>query len=159
MSDDTNLFGNGAFVGVNTNYSAQHQKTVFMLERGYDRFNMISDRTESNSLVHFLGIYKVKLTLNPSVTLTLRSYQKFTDVLAAVSSMLSTSLIVIAIFMNHYNSVQGKNNMIQSLYTHEGINKIKNFSIDLNETMKTRLLNKNVFFEINLGFKKEKKNF
>ena len=143
MSDDTNLFGNGAFVGVNTNYSAQHQKTVFMLERGFDRFNMISDRTSINS----------------QVTLTLRSYQKFTDVLAAVSSMLSTSLIVIAIFMNHYNSVQGKNNMIQSLYTHEGINKIKNFSIDLNETMKKRLLNKNVFFVINLGFKKEKKKF
>ena len=52
--------------------------------------------------------------------------------------------------MNHYNIVQGKNNMVKSMYTNEGIQNIKSFSVDLNETMNENLDIKNVSFCINL---------
>ena len=144
MMDDRNLFGNGDFVGVNTTYSNQPNETVFKIDKGYDIFNLNFNRSVTTD-DDYLSLFKIKFNLSSSMTVIFRSYPKFTEVLAGVSSMLSTGLIVLSIFMNNYNSIQGKNNMVKSLYTNEGLQNIKNFSVDLNETMKELLTNKNVF--------------
>ena len=136
MQDDNHLFGVGAFERLDTNYSDQPNKTVFTMKKGSDRSILISNRSQpvsANGNHPQLYLYNIKLKLDPTMTTTLRSYQKFTDVLAGVSSLLSTGMIFLSIFMNHYNTVQGKNNMVQSLYTNEGMHNIKSFSIDLNE--------------------------
>ena len=149
MKDDNNLLGGGTFTWLNTSLSIQPNFTVFKIEKGSDSLSIISNRTypiKDNNNRPELNLCSIRLILNPSMTIKRRSYQKFNEILAAVSSMISTGLLFLSIIMNHYNTAQGKNKMIKSLYRNEGIQNIKSFSIDLNETINNALINKFVIF-------------
>ncbi len=138
MADDNNLFGNGEFTGVDSDYSDQDNGTIFITSPGYNYFVNIKNRSQpiiSNNNQPLLSLCRMRLMLNPTMTITLRSYPKFTNFLAGLTSILSSGLMVIAIFMVHFNSVQGFNEMVESLYSHESIKNINVFNRDLKDTI------------------------
>ena len=69
------------------------------------------------------------------MTITFRSYIKFTDFLAGVSSVVSSVLVIIACVMVKYNSIRGMNNMIKILYSTQEINHIKLLTNDLKNSI------------------------
>ena len=151
MADDYNLFGNGDFTGVQSDYSDQLNETIFLPTPGYNYFTHIKNRSEpivSQNNNKVLSLCRLRMMLNPMMTITMRSYPKFTDFLAGLTSILSTGLMVIAIVIVHFNSVQGFNEMVESLYSHESIKNFRIFNKDLKETINNHKLNSNlkVFF-------------
>ena len=75
---------------------------------------------------------------------TLRSYQKFSSFLAGVTAILSNALIIFSIIMIQYNSIQGNNNIIQSLYNFESVKNMKHFSNDLKDIINRQNMDLNV---------------
>ena len=69
------------------------------------------------------------------MTITVRSYIKFTDFLAGVSSVVSSVLVIIACVMVKYNKIRGMNNMIKNLYSTQEINHIKLLTNDLKNSI------------------------
>ena len=139
MADDNNLFSKGDFIGVESDYSDQKDNTIFLCNSAYNLFSNIRNRSEiiqSNNNQPLLSLMKLRLFLNPMKTITLRTYPKFTDFLAGLLSILSTGLMCVAIFMVHFNSIQGFNQMVQSLYTIESIKNMRRFTKDIKETIK-----------------------
>ncbi len=138
MADDNNLFGNGDFTGVDSDYSDQENGTIFITSPGYNYFVNLKNRSQpiiSNRNQPLLSLCRIRLMLNPTMTITFRSYPKFTDFLAGLTSILSSGLMLIAIFMVHFNSVQGFNEMVESLYSHESLKNINIFNRDLKDTI------------------------
>jgi hypothetical protein len=138
MADDNNLFGNGDFTSVKSDYSDQLNDTIFLPTPGYNYFSQIKNRSEPVSELnnnHILSLCKFRMMLNPMLTITMRSYPKFTDFMAGLTSILSSGLMIIAIFMVHFNSVQGFNEMVESMYSFESIKNIRVFNKDLKEVI------------------------
>ena len=138
MADDNNLFGVGNFAPVNSEYSDQVNQTIFLPQRSADFFSDITNRTSpiaSNNNNPVLSVYKVRFLLNPIYKKTLRSFPKFTDFFAGLSSILSSGLMFLAIFMIKYSNIQGKNGMLQDLYSYESVKNMLLFQNDINDTI------------------------
>ena len=138
MADDNNLFGNGDFDPVASEYSDQVNETIFLPKRSADFFSEITNRTSpilSNNNNPELSVLKIRFLINPLYRLTLRSFPKFTDFLAGLSSLLSSGLMVLAIFMVKYSNNQGNNDMLQGLYSYDSVKNMLLFQNDINDTI------------------------
>jgi len=108
----------------------------FIPTPGYNYLTFVKNRSDliiSNGEQPVLSFCRLKMILSPVKTITLRSYPKFTEFFAALTSIISTGLMVIAIFMVHFNSVEGFNKMVESFYTHDSIKNISLFNRDLKD--------------------------
>ena len=137
-----------------SDYSSQPNNTVFEISRNTDTISYIADRT-IHSLNQF-NIYKFRIFLNPMMNKLLRSYPKFTAFLAGVTAILSNIFLILTIIMIPYNSIQGTNNMIKSMYTFESVKNMKDFNVDLKEVISKQISNllKNVYFFYKKGQKR-----
>ena len=135
--DDDKMFQNTKFYPVKTNISNQQNGTIFPISIKSNRFDNYFNRTEKTILALFRG----SIYLNPELKQTLRSYRKFAAFLAEVTSILSNILMIFAIIMMKYNSVQGKNNMILSLFSNKSIKNLKLFKDDLKPIFEERKTN------------------
>ena len=142
LADDINFLTGVKFTETNNSFSDQPNNTIFQISRNYDLVSYIYDRTitSSNQFV----IYKLKLNLNPMLVKTLRSYQKFSSFLAGVTAILSNALLIFAIIMIQYNSIQGNNNIIQSMYNFESVKNMEYFSKDLKEIINRQNVDSNM---------------
>ena len=147
MLDDTNYFTGVKYEADVSSFSSQPNNTVFQITRNTDRFSYVSDRTKYS--YNQYNIYKLKIYLNPKKNKLLRSYQKFTAFLAGVTAILSNVLLIFALVMIQYNSIQGTNNMIKSMFTFESIKNMKYFNIDLKEVLKKQNSSLNVNLILN----------
>ena len=131
--DDDNIFGNIKYSPIKTNSSTQPNSTTFKISYTSNQIGIYDNRTQNlkfNNYEPFLNFFKIRILLNPNVKLTYRSYKKFASFLAEVTSILSNLLMICSIIMIKYNSIQGKNNMIMSLFTHNSIKNLKSFKDD-----------------------------
>ena len=131
--DDDNIFGNIKYSPIKTNSSTQPNSTTFQISFTSNQIGIYDNRTQNlkfNNYEPFLNFFKIRILLNPNVKLTYRSYKKFASFLAEVTSILSNLLMIYSIIMIKYNSIQGKNNMIMSLFTHNSIKNLKSFKDD-----------------------------
>jgi hypothetical protein len=136
MADDNDLIRKGEFNGIISPYSNQPNQTIFLPSPGYNYISMIKNRSDimiSNDNKPLLSLCNIKMILSPVKTITMRSYTKFTDFFAGLTSIMSTVLMAIAIFMVHFNSVEGFNEMVESFYSHDSIKNISFFNRDLKE--------------------------
>ena len=142
--DDDKMFENTKFYPVKTNISNQKNGTIFPISITTARFDNYLNRTEKNKFSlgePILGLFRGNIYLNPILKQTLRGYKKFASFLAEVTSILSNLLMIFTIIMMKYNSVQGKNNMILSLFTHKSIKNLKLLKDDLKPIFEERKTN------------------
>jgi hypothetical protein len=132
--DDRNYFGNSAYEPVEYGFSNQREYTLFQISKKTDVSVQIPDRL--SSLI--LELYKVKLNLNRSVNRCYRSYTKFTEFFAEVSAVLSNLLVFFAVIMIEYNSLQGTNDMIVTLFNNEKLLNMNLFTKDLKKKIKNK---------------------
>ncbi len=136
MANDNDLLRKGEFDSVQSPYSNQPNQTIFLPSPGYNYISMIKNRSDimiSNDNKPLLSLCNIKMILSPVKTITMRSYTKFTDFFAGLTSIMSTVLMAITIFMVHLNSVEGFNEMVESFYSHDSIKNISFFNRDLKE--------------------------
>ena len=135
MLDDNNPIGNSVYSVTRSKISSnQVNGTVFPISIRTNRFDNYLNRTEKPLWANgrpVLAISRAMIYLNPILVQTQRNYKKFASFLAEITSILSNLLMIFAIILMKYNSVQGMNNMILSLYTHESIQNLKFFKDDL----------------------------
>ena len=142
--DDDKMFQNTKFYPVKTNISNQQNGTIFPITIKTARFDHYLNRTEKTIFYkgkNITALFRGMIYLNPELKQTLRSYRKFPAFLAEVTSILSNLLMIFAIIMIKYNSVQGKNNMILSLFTHKSIKNLKLLKDDLKPIFEERKTN------------------
>ena len=133
IHDDDNIFGSVKFTPINTKKSSQKNSTIFQTSIKSSQFGIFENRTQNlyfNNNKPFLNFFKIRIQLNPALKITYRSYKKFATFLADVTSILSNLLMICAIIMIRYNSIQGKNNMIMSMFSHKSIKNLKSFKDD-----------------------------
>ena len=133
--------------------STQPNSTIFQTSIKSSQFGIYENRTQYltfNNNKPFLNFFKIRILLNPDLKRTFRSFKKFATFLAEVTSILSNLLMICAIIMIRYNSIQGNNNMIMSIFSHNSIKNLKLFKDDF----------KPIFEERNkyISFHQEKKN-
>jgi len=67
------------------------------------------------------------MSLEDEITLTLRSFQKFNDFLAATGAMISNLLLIFVIFMTYVNKIKGKNILMTSMYSYDILSNLQEF--------------------------------
>ena len=133
--DDKEVFGSQNYAPLDSN-SSQMNGTIFSLSMRSNLFGIYTNRSEPMSFQNkkpFLNFYKIKMILNSKMHYTERSYKKFDSFLAEVTSILSNMLIIFAIIMINYNSIQGKNSIIKTMYTYKSLNNMKEFNKDFKD--------------------------
>jgi hypothetical protein len=131
--DDDNIFGNTQFNPIQTNVSNNSNGTIYHISVKTNRFDNHFNRTQPVEFLNYqpyLNLQKVMIYLNPIKRQTYRRYKKFATFLAEVSSVLSNCFMFFAVVMIRYNSVQGKNNMILSMFPKKLIENLKFFKRD-----------------------------
>ena len=98
---------------------------------GFDNHFNRTQPVEFLNYKPYLNLEKIMIYLNPIKRQTYRRYKKFATFLAEVSSVLSNGFMLFAVVMIRYNSVQGKNNMILSMFPKKLIENLKFFKKDL----------------------------
>jgi len=67
------------------------------------------------------------MSLQDEITLTLRSFQKFSDFLAATGAIISNLLLIFVICMTYVNKIKGKNILMTSMYSYDILNNLQEF--------------------------------
>ena len=137
MLDDDNMFSQPFFSPIITNSSNHTNGTIFQTSVLRNDFSFINDRTLyslNNTKEPEMNLVKIRIYLNHIMRLTFRSYKKFSILIAEITSILSNILLIITIIMIRYNSVQGMNNMIMSIFSNESIKNLKLFKQDFTKT-------------------------
>ena len=104
---------------------------ISVKSNGFDNHFNRTQPVEFLNYQPYLNLQKVMIYLNPIKRQTYRRYKKFATFLAEVSSVLSNGFMLFAVVMIRYNSVQGKNNMILSMFPKKLIENLKFFKKDL----------------------------
>ena len=144
MLDNNNFLESSILKSVDTNVSDFANKTIFQTSIKSTQLGIYNNRIDKlafNLNFPFLNFFKIKICLNPIMRQTLRNYKKFDTFLAEVTSILSNILMVFALIMIRYNSVQGKNNMIMSMFTNKSLDNLKLFRDDFKTIFEDKCIN------------------
>ena len=133
MLDDDNIFGATSYNPFKSLFPDQPNKTIYQVAIKTTRFDTYFDRRlniQFNDNKPYLNLYKLMICLNQNLKQTMRSYKKFSVFLAEITSILSNLFMILALIMIKYNEIQGKNNMILSMFSYDSIENLKSFKED-----------------------------
>ena len=158
IHDDDGLLGSKSYEPVKSDSSKQPNGTIFTTTIKTSQNAIYNNRSENlnfNDNKPFLNFFNVNIYLNTILGMTLRSFKKFPTFLAETTTILSNFLMIITILMLKYNSIQGKNDMIMSLFDHNSIKNLKSFTDDFKPIFEER--KKHIYSPIKSIFKKRAK--
>ena len=135
IMDDSSTFNGNSYDYFNdSDTSSLKNGSIFTFFRSSDFFERIWDRTipiPAHDGKPWLALSKFFIRISPSTGVFLRTYSKFSMFLAGISAILSNSLIVFVIVMNQVNLINGKNLLLESMFSYDIIQNIMKFNKDV----------------------------
>ena len=132
MLDDDNILGDRKFQNFKSNYSTQENGTIFQTSVSSNLLSIYQNRSLGLVSNNF---YRFTFILNSNLSVTMRSYKKFSIFLAEVSSILSTLLMILSAIMTKYDLIQGKNNIVKFFFSDDSINNLRSIKCELDSIL------------------------
>ena len=137
IMEDSNFISAGSYQHfIDSSISSQKNGTVFTLFRKSDFFGYIIDRSISltgNDNAPFYTLAKLDFRIGSSTNVILRNYDNLSNFLAQTGSILSNLLLVFMIVMSKVNQINGKNLLLESMFSYDAIKNILKFNKDIKQ--------------------------
>ena len=133
LMDNANIFSAGFKYFNNKSITSQQNGTVFQIFRKGDNFE-----TNDDVLDPYRYFVKFIFRVGTTTQVIWRSYDKLSNFLAETGAILTNLLMVFAIVMSKVNQINGKNLLLESMFSYDAIKNIIKFNEDV------KLLVKNI---------------
>ena len=154
IKDDDYFFTTGSFkYYINNLLGTQTNGTVFSMSHRTSYFERVWNRTASvqaNNMNPLLYLAKFLIRMSPTSEITLRTYDNLSNFLANVSAVLSNILIIFMIIMTKVNEINGKNLLLESMFSFKTIKNMIKFHEDFNKKYKNLKIKEKGKSKINL---------